>query len=279
VRNGTIEIGEQQMLGMPAYMLDCRALAEYFVAEMDALGVSAGVVVQEYLDGEQNDYLMKVAEQFPGRFFMHGLPNWFEPDTVASEIAGLLEQGFRGIKLPACHLLNQLELDDARLLPAYRMIAEADAVLAVDLSFDAQQVPAFRRVMDANQSMKVAIGHFGVPSRGGWPGQLELCDFDNVYIETGGIVWLYRHAGVGFEPALDAIGQAIERVGADKIMWGSDWPRTMTDFTYEQSLAFLRDTDMFPPITKQKLLGGNAQRLYGLSAATPRSALRRITEG
>lgn len=278
--NGMIRIGDAAMLGMPASMLDCRALAEYFLAEMDATGVSAGVVVQEYLDGEQNDYLLSVAEQYPDRFFMHGLPNWFKPDDITDEIETLLNKGFRGIKLPANHLIDQIELDAPRLMPAYRQIVMADAVLAVDLSFDQQQVPAFRRVLDANPTMKVAVGHFGIPNRGGWPGQLKLGEYENVYLETGGIVWLYRNEGVGFESALDVIEQAIEHIGADKIMWGSDWPRTMTDFTYAQSLEFLCDAKRFSPDVLDRLLGGNAQQLYGLDpASTTSQPVPRITEG
>lgn len=281
VANGVLRIGEDEVLGMPAYMLDCRALAEYFVAEMDAAGVSAAVVVQEYLDGEQNDYLLSVASRYPGRFFMHGLPDWFNAGGVAEEVSALLEQGFRGIKLPAMHLAGNVALDDDRLMPAYEQVEASGAVLAIDLCEGEAQVPAMRRVLEKCPTLKVAIGHFGMPSRHGWPGQLDLVEHENVYIETGGIVWLYREAGVGFTPALDAICYAIDRIGADKIMWGSDWPRTMTDFTYDQSLAFLRDTDRVSENDKAKLLAGNARRLYGFPEETskPPRSLPRITEG
>lgn len=45
VGNGMVKIGADQMLGMPAYMHDCTARAEYFVAEMNAAGVDMGIVV------------------------------------------------------------------------------------------------------------------------------------------------------------------------------------------------------------------------------------------
>jgi hypothetical protein len=43
--NGMIRIGDKELLGMPAYMLDCAARAEYAVAEFNAAGVDVGVVV------------------------------------------------------------------------------------------------------------------------------------------------------------------------------------------------------------------------------------------
>ncbi len=281
VANGVVRIGDNDVLGMPAYMLDCRARAEYFIAEMEAAGVGGAVVVQEYLDGEQNDYLLETASRYPGRFFMHALPDWFNADGVAAEVGALLSRGFRGIKLPAMHLTGTTTLDDIRFMAAYEQVHDAGAVLAIDLCEDEAQVPAMRRVLDRFPALKVAVGHFGMPSRGGWPGQLELCRYENVYIETGGIVWLYRAHGTGFAPALDAVCEAIEHIGADKIMWGSDWPRTMTDFTYDQSLAFLRDTDRISETDKARVLAGNARRLYGFPADTPAPAkpIPRITEG
>ena len=76
LESGMISIGEEKMLGMPAVFKECQALAEYVVGEFDASGVQAGVVVQEYLDGPQNDYLLSVQRNYPGRFFFHALPNF-----------------------------------------------------------------------------------------------------------------------------------------------------------------------------------------------------------
>src|SRR4051812_34925627 len=75
--NGMIRIGDKELLGMPAYMLDCAARAEYAVAEFDAAGVDVGVVVQEYMDGVQNDYVRHARERFSGRLIAHALPNYW----------------------------------------------------------------------------------------------------------------------------------------------------------------------------------------------------------
>ena len=117
-------------------------------------------------------------------------------------------------------------------------------------------------------------------TRNGWPGQMELCNYENVYMEMGGIIWLYRNEGYPFPGAIDAIRRAVDTVGAEKLMWGSDWPRTMVDFTYRQSLDFLRSSDMLDDAAKAYMLGHNAARLYGLpKPGVTRSPVPLTTEG
>ncbi len=277
--NGKICIGEDEMLGMPAHMTDCAALAELVIGEFDAAGVAAGVVVQEYLDGPQNDYLLDVSERYPGRFFVHALPDFFRADEVAAEAYGLFEAGFRGLKLCAGHLLGKLNLDDRRLFPIWERMEAEGLVLAVDFSEGEHQVVEFEKVIADYPRLKVAIGHFGMPSRDGWPGQLRLCRHENVYMECGGIIWLYRAEGYPFAAAQGAIRKAIDEVGAEKLMWGSDWPRTMVDFTYRQSLDFVRLENFLNAQEKEAFLGGNALRLYGFSQVCEKLALPLITEG
>jgi predicted TIM-barrel fold metal-dependent hydrolase len=73
MRDGVIRIGSRQVQGMPTLFRDCRNPAELALAAMDEIGVNAAVVTQEYLDGNQNEYLLKVSKRYPDRFFVHGL--------------------------------------------------------------------------------------------------------------------------------------------------------------------------------------------------------------
>ena len=45
LKNGLIRIGNNQVLGMPPYLLDCRATSELFMSFMDAAGVDVGQAV------------------------------------------------------------------------------------------------------------------------------------------------------------------------------------------------------------------------------------------
>jgi hypothetical protein len=82
-------------------------------------------------------------------------------------------------------------------------------------------------------------------------------------IETGGITWLYNSEFYPFPSAVRAIREAADLVGFDKLMWGSDYPRTITAITYRMSYDFLLKTQELTDNDKRLLLGENARRFYG----------------
>ena len=255
---------------------------DQYVEQADLIrGTSLCVFKSIYgnLDGPQNDYLLSVQSDYPGRFFFHALPNFFNRDEVVSESRNLFERGFRGLKLCGGHLLRKVDLDDEVFFPLWELMESEGYVLSVDFSEGEIQVPQFEIILSKFPSLKVAIGHFGMPNRGGWPGQLNLCHHENVYMECGGIIWLYRSEGYPFNQALETIKKAASEVGYSKLMWGSDWPRTMVDFTYRQSLDFIREDDSIDECDKELFLGINVENLYGLKLENLNSPTLLITEG
>lgn len=278
---GMIRVGDDPMLGMPPVHLDGSAPAEWVLAEFDAAGVDAGVVVQEYLDGPQNEYLLEVAARWPDRFFVHALPDFFQPDRVAAEAMELFDRGFRGLKVCGGHLAGQVTLDDPRFEPIWERMAAEGLVLAADLAAGAEQVGMMETILARHPGLRVAIGHLGMVTRGDWLSQVRLCGHEHVYVETGGVLWLFRGEGYPFRGAVEAIRRAKQEVGTEKLMWGSDWPRTMVDFTYRQSIDFLRTEETgLSEADTALLLGGNAARLYNLAEPTAaRRPAARITEG
>lgn len=264
-----LRVGERIVRGMPAELADGLALGERALAVFDAHGIDAGVLVQEYLDGEQNDYALTLMQKYPERFFAYGLPDLFLPaEQAATDCMRLLDRGFRGLKYCGAHLQDGLPLDHAALMPVHERLEREGGFLAADLSEGETQVPALERVLARHPLLRVSVGHFGMSNRGGWPGQLRLARHPNVRIETGGIVWLYRNEGPPFPGALDAILRAQDEVGMEKLMWGSDWPRTMCDFSYAQSYAFLEESPRLDRQERAALLGGNAAAFYGFTVPT-----------
>jgi len=282
--NGMITIGGQKMLGMPPYLLDGRASCELFMSVMDAAGVDAAVVTQEYLDGDQNEYLAGVQKKHPDRFFVHGLLEFRRPDRLADEFQEVNERyGFRGVKLPASYLTEadpRIHLTDSRLMAVFEQMENRGMILSADLASGNAQVEEMREAARSFPDMAIVLGHFAMANREGWQEQLSLAEEPNIYIESGGITWLFRTEGPPFPGAKEAFRVAMERVGTDKLMWGSDFPRTMVDFTYEQTLDFLLHGCLFlSDDEKAAILGSTALKLFGFKKPeSERQRPKKITE-
>ena len=63
--------------------------------------------------------------------------------------------------------------------------------------------------------------------------------------------------------AIRAIKEAADEVGWQKLMWGSDYPRTITAITYKMSYDFIIKTKELTEQDKAMFLGENAVRFYG----------------
>jgi len=157
-----------------------------------------------------------------------------------------------------------IRLDSPELMHVWQEMESHNMILSIDLAPGSIQVEQIKNITRRFGTLKTCIGHFGMVGCKEWMKQIRLAEFKNVYIESGGIIWLFRQEGPPFKKAQAAIRQALKAVGHKKLMWGSDYPRTMVDFTYRQSLDFVRDgCEFMSKKEKQDFLGGNAARIYG----------------
>ena len=86
---------------------------------------------------------------------------------------------------------------------------------------------------------------------------------ENVRIESGGITWLYNSEFYPYPSAVKSIRRAAELVGMDRLMWGSDYPRTITAITYRMSYDFIFKSKELTDDEKKAFLGENAIQFYG----------------
>lgn len=268
----TLENGKSEFMGetrqmLPPFMTDGRNTAEILLSNMDYAQVSAAVVTQEYIDGLQNEYLLEVQRNYPDRFLCCGMPDARKPGFYAhTEI--LIEQGFRSIKIPAQRLITgqgRISLTSEELMNAFRLMERTDTLLSIDLADGDTQTGEMNEIIAECPKLKIAIGHFGMVTRQGWQEQIKLARHKNVMIESGGITWLFNDEYYPFEGAVRAIREAIELVGIEKLMWGSDYPRTIVAVTYRMSYDFILKSNLLSEEEKGLFLGRNAEAFYGFT--------------
>lgn len=243
---------EVQML--PPFMIDGVNSAEVFLSNMDYAQVGAAVVVQELIDGNQNDYLSKVQQQYPDRLFCMGMA-W-----NLDEAKAVCDAGLKGIAFPG-HRMKESLLD---LMPVFKLMEEKELVLSMCLGDDEHQIAEMKEVIKECPKLKVAIGHFGMVTTPSFKSQVLLARCgENVMIESGGITWLYNSEFYPYPSAVRSIKEAAEWVGMNRLMWGSDYPRTITAITYRMSYDFILKTKELSEQDKAIFLGENALRFYG----------------
>ena len=257
-------LGEEVQM-LPPFMIDGSNTAEVFISNMNYAQVSAAVVVQEFIDGQQNEYLDLVQRQYHDRFFVCGMADYLHPGFYA-EAADLIEGGFKGMAIPAHRIITDKKrvlLNSDEMMRMFKLMEERGIILSVTLADGDLQVGEMREVIEECPRLKVAIGHFGMPTVEGWEQQVLLARHENVMVESGGITWLYNSEFYPFPSAVKVIRKAIDMVGADKLMWGSDYPRTITAITYRMSYDFIVKSTELTDEEKALFLAGNAKRFYG----------------
>ena len=78
--------------------------------------------------------------------------------------------------------------------------------------------------------------------------------------------------------AVKAINEAAGIVGFEKLMWGSDYPRTMTAVTYKMSLDFVEKTAEISANDKALFLGENALAFYGFGELQTPERVKNMVE-
>ena len=248
VGGGKSDFGGEIKQMMPPYMTDGENTVERFLANMDYAGVNGAVITQEYIDGNQDEYLLTC-----------------KSDRI--KICALYEEkplgdisGFDGIKICAGRLSDKNLLNH---LEPFRIANENGKFISIDLADGDEQTEMMQEIIDMFPDLKIAIGHFGMVTREGWLEQIKLAKNKNVFIESGGITWLFNSEFYPYPSAIKAIIESAELVGYDKLMWGSDYPRTMTAITYKMSLDFLEKSTEISEENKKLILGENARSFYG----------------
>ena len=251
IGGGKSDFGGEIKQMMPAYMTDGENNVERIIANMDYAQVSGAVITQEYIDGNQDSYLLEAKAKYPERIKICALYEEKEMGDIS---------GFDGIKICAGRLQDKNLLN--HLYP-FELADKHGKFISIDLADGDEQCAMMEEIIAKFPNLRIAIGHFAMVTREGWLEQIKLAKHENVFIESGGITWLFNYEFYPYPSAVEAINEAADLVGFNKLMWGSDYPRTMTAITYKMSYDFIEKTDKISEENKKLFLGENARNFYG----------------
>lgn len=229
---------------------------EEWEAKMCAAGVDralAWLLPQEVQDvSESNAYIYENAKKNP-RVLPFGWANIKEGLEKAKQDARtcLLEYGFQGVKLNGAQ--NEYYIDSPEALEVIGVIAKLGGMTAFHIGADYPEFTDPRRAQKAARmfpKMPILMVHMG---GAGDP------DVSEAVIETAREnpnMYL-----VGSAIGVDKVRRAIDILGPDRVLFGSDTPFYDVEKVKEEYFQMLASYD---EETTAKVMGLNAKRLFGI---------------
>jgi predicted TIM-barrel fold metal-dependent hydrolase len=230
--------------------------ASLLIDDMDAAGVDMAVVFGVFGDKEDNKFVAESAKKYPDRFipFVNFDPRYEEVglDLVEMYLRG---HGWGGVKVGHQHAVARY------MYPMMETAEKYDAVVAIHSDNSIRNHPyIIGDIANSYPKVKTVILHMG----GGTCFDSELLSIKmaeknpNIYLET-----CYSNPY--------AIKMAAEKIGADRVMFGSDSSNGGYGSSFEkpgQYMDLMLDAVRLGNFTKEgedAILGGTASKLLGVN--------------
>ncbi|NLE14374.1 MAG: amidohydrolase [Spirochaetales bacterium] len=237
---------------------------------MDAHHVEKAVLLQGGFLGFANHYLQETAMQYPTRFAVAAT---FDPYCRnARKILDNLHKSFSIFKFEmstGCGIMGSrpdFALDNNLMMGFYEQIEAKKGVLVFDLGSPgdgSHQPTTIRNIAKQFPTLEVVICHLASPRR---QHKTELTDAlqtmkaENIHFDLAALHHKVRPEAYPFPTAQQFIALAKDIVGADHLMWGTDVPSTLVQYSYDQLLDY--QLALFSEKEQKVVFHDNAQRLY-----------------
>ncbi|CAB3723604.1 amidohydrolase family protein [Paraburkholderia rhynchosiae] len=244
---------------------------ETLVDQMNGHGVD-GAVLTQMIGQTDNRYQQDCVKRFPGRLWSVAWVDVEAPD-VAMTIENLSREGVSGIRLrPSASLAN------GRLPEAWRAVQATGLPVSCVGSAETFNAPGFAELIARLTGTTIVLEHLGGTSTPVTSDEqmalrrdvFKLAAFPNVMLKVPGLGELMPrnpktwHSGRPFgDSTSPLLHEAVTAFGADRLMWGSDFPVVSSREGYGNALKLARIAlNGLPNHDLDAIFGGNAKRVF-----------------
>jgi hypothetical protein len=240
------------------------ATADELIASMDEAGVDISVIANigwttHELCVETNDYILESISRYPQRLIGFGAVQPQSPDAAVAEIERCAKAGIKGIgeMRPDIQLFDLT--DELMMAPFVEAVRKHKLILLTHTSEPiGHNYPGKGGItpdilypfITSFPDLTIVCAHWG----GGLPFYALMPEvrkaITNVFFDTAASPLLYTP---------QVYNQVIQLVGADRILFGSDYPLLAQGRLIEEIKAL-----GLPEEIENLILSGNAQRLLGI---------------
>jgi L-fuconolactonase len=249
-------------------VIQCDFLPEHLSLILEQNRINGCVSVQADQSEAETEFLLGLADKYD---FIKGVVGWV--DLRAKNLEERLNHYSQFKKLKGFRHIVQAESDGFLLTPEFSK--GVDVLRSFGFTYDILIYP--NQLLDAIAFVKdhadqpLVMDHLAKPyirdrEIKTWAAYIkQLAQFPNLYCKLSGMVteadwasWKQKD----FEPYIDVV---LKNFGADRVMYGSDWPVCLVAARYDQQLGILEQCiEALTTSEKQKIMGENATRFYNL---------------
>jgi predicted TIM-barrel fold metal-dependent hydrolase len=247
---------------------------------LDWAGVDRAVLLQGSFYGECNAAVRRALRLWPDRFTGAAFVDPRGPNPQAA-LRRRAHEGFRILKFEMSvgtgfmGLYPDLRLDEPAFVDLYALAAELGFTITLDLGAagsPSYQTTAVEQLARRHPATSLVIAHLAQPplndpspdKQAAWETQLGLGRLPNVWFDLSALPYFASaREDYPWPSALAAVQRATARIGADRLIWGTDAPGTLAGATYHQLLGWVaRHCDFLTPAERAAVLGGTAAEVY-----------------
>ena len=242
------------------------------VGAMAEVGVDAAIIVTPSIYGYDNGYPLEIASEHPGRFGVVGRLDPLAPD-LDEQVARWRDTpnalGLRSVVTSEAHRREMREGVVDKLFAAAERHDVPVCVfwprLAADLGPFIAARPRLRFVVDhLGMAQPPLIGIDG-DMFAGFDHVLALAAYPNVAVKLSGAPSMSREP-FPYRDLWPHLHRLLSAFGLERVMWGSDFTRVAELHTYQQAVAFLRDTNELSTPDKERLMGRTVREIFRWAA-------------
>lgn len=270
LRYGRVADGDEVSQWFPPSFDPPASSPEMLLAYMDDLGVDRAIIVQHHLYGDQNATVLAAVRRWPDRFDGYAYLGAFDQPDDPDRLEQLIGDGLLGLKVELAttrRLRPTFRFDGDHEWRVWSRLNQLRRPLALDLiGTPPQDVAVLRRMLAEFPNLVMVNCHVGGPGDANWEEKALLGQHPRVWSDLAALPHLLApQEEYPFPRAQEFIRWAVNYLGSDRLLWGTDYPPMLTAATYRQWLDLIRRHCAFLTGEQRKaIVGGNAERFLGL---------------
>ena len=236
--------------------------AERLLELMAANGVARTVLIQVIHYRWDNRYLEDLLRRYPGKFQAVCRVNPEDP-AAPDELSRLTSAGFRGVRLSPTAGAEGDWIRGPLMRPLWRRCAELKVPMTI--LAPVARMPDLASLIEREPELTVVIDHMADSPLDG-PEELKkllaLARFPRVFVKISH-AWSLSRQAYPYPDAMAQIARLRDGFGADRLMWGTDWPVSLKELSYAKAVELYRDhLGWLTAREREHILHGTVQRVW-----------------